>query len=152
MKNRAKAKTSITILIADDDDEDRMLTEEALEENQLSDRLYFVEDGEEVMDYLNRIGKYADVKKYPTPELILLDLNMPKKDGREVLAEIKKDPSLRGIPVVVLTTSSSDEDIEKMYGLGVNSYITKPFSYSGMVLAMKSIKEYWLDIVTLPKR
>ena len=145
MKTISKEKTSITILLADDDEEDRMLTEEALEENQISDKLYFVEDGEEAMDYLKRKGKYADEKQYPFPELILLDLNMPKKDGREVLAEIKNDPTLRGIPVVVLTTSSAEEDIEKMYGLGVNSFITKPVSYDGMVLAMKSLKQYWLE-------
>ncbi len=147
-----KEKKAITILLADDDEEDRMLTEEALEENNISDNLHFVEDGEEAMDYLQRRGKYADTKKYPLPELILLDLNMPKKDGREVLAEIKNDPKLKGIPVVVLTTSNAPEDIEKMYGLGVNSFITKPVSYAGMALAMKSLKQYWLDVVSLPKR
>jgi len=152
MKTMPKGKTSITILLADDDEEDRMLTEEALEENHISDKLHFVEDGEEAMDYLQRKGKYADEKKYPFPELILLDLNMPKKDGREVLAEIKNDPALRGIPVVVLTTSSAEEDIEKMYGLGVNSFITKPVSYDGMVLAMKSLKQYWTEVVSLPRR
>ena len=152
MKTTHLEKHSIRILIADDDEEDRMLTEEALEENQLSDQLYFVEDGAEAMDYLQHKGKYTDKKAYPLPELILLDLNMPKKDGREVLAEIKQDPNLKGIPVVVLTTSSAEEDIEKMYDLGVNSFITKPFSYDGMVLAMASLKQYWLDIATLPKR
>lgn len=152
MASIPKAKKAITILLADDDEEDRMLTEEALEENHISDNLHFVEDGEEAMDYLQRRGKYADTKKYPLPELILLDLNMPKKDGREVLAEIKSDPKLKGIPVVVLTTSNAEEDIEKMYGLGVNSFITKPVSYAGMVLAMASLKQYWLDIVSLPKR
>lgn len=152
MKNIQKQKKGITILLADDDEEDRMLTEEALEENHISDKLFFVEDGEEAMDYLQRRGKYVDSKKYPLPELILLDLNMPKKDGREVLAEIKSDPKLKGIPVVVLTTSNAEEDIEKMYGLGVNSFITKPVTYSGMVLAMKSLKEYWMEIVSLPKR
>ncbi len=152
MKSISKEKKSITILLADDDEEDRMMTEEALEENHISDKLYFVEDGEEAMDYLQRRGKYEDAKKYPLPELILLDLNMPKKDGREVLAEIKKDPKLKGIPVVVLTTSNAEEDIEQMYGLGVNSFITKPVSFAGMVLAMKSLKQYWMEIVTLPKR
>jgi len=137
--------------VADDDEEDRMLTEEALEENNISDQLFFVEDGEEAMDYLQRRGKFKDKKKYPMPELILLDLNMPKKDGREVLAEIKQDPNLKGIPVVVLTTSNAEDDIKNMYGLGVNSYITKPVSFDGMVLAMKSLKEYWFEIVTLPK-
>jgi len=151
MKKHLKKPTSIRILVADDDEEDRMLTEEALEENNISDQLFFVEDGEEAMDYLQRRGKFKDKKKYPMPELILLDLNMPKKDGREVLAEIKQDPNLKGIPVVVLTTSNAEDDIKNMYGLGVNSYITKPVSFDGMVLAMKSLKEYWFEIVTLPK-
>lgn len=147
-----KEKRVITILLADDDEEDRMLTEEALEENHISDNLHFVENGEEAMNYLQRRGKYADTKKYPLPELILLDLNMPKKDGREVLSEIRNDPKLRGIPVVVLTTSNAPEDIDKMYALGVNSFITKPVSYAGMALVMKSLKQYWLDVVSLPNR
>lgn len=147
-----KNKETIIILVADDDEEDRMLAEEALEESQLSSQLYFVEDGEEAMDFLLHRGKYTDTKKYPLPGLILLDLNMPKKDGREVLIEIKEHPKLRTIPVVALTTSDAPEDISGMYSLGVNSFITKPVSYDGMVKAMSSLKQYWFEIVSLPNR
>src|ERR687893_1855302 len=116
----------ITILMADDDADDRMMTQEAFAESRIANDLRFVVDGEELMDYLKRRGRYADPALSPRPGLILLDLNMPRKDGREALREIKADPSLRQIPVVVLTTSKAEEDIYGTYDLGVNSFITKP--------------------------
>ena len=144
-------KRSIVILIADDDAEDRMLLKEALEENRLKNTIQFVENGEELMDYLNHKGKFADKEKYSTPGLILLDLNMPKKDGREALKEIKEDPHLRLIPVVVLTTSKAEEDILNTYDLGVSSFITKPVTFSSLVDTMKKLTQYWFEIVELLK-
>ena len=123
---RALAGKPITILVADDDPDDRLLAKHALEKSRLANDLRFVEDGEELVDYLYRRGKFADPRTSPRPGLILLDLNMPRKDGREALKEIKSDPKLRDIPVVVLTTSKADEDIARIYSLGGNSYITKP--------------------------
>ncbi len=139
-----------TILIAEDDPEDRMLTMEALDESRIS-HFHFVEDGEELMNYLYNRGIYQDAMSYPRPRLILLDLNMPRKDGREALQEIKKDPGLRRIPVVVLTTSKADEDIVRSYNLGVNSFITKPVSYAGLVEVMATLSKYWFQIVELPE-
>ena len=114
-------KKTITILVADDDADDRMMIEEALRENRLANDLHFVSDGEDLLDYLHHRGKFSDPVKNPKPGLILLDLNMPKKDGREALREIKSDPLLRGIPVIVLTTSKAEEDVYRTYDLGVNS-------------------------------
>ena len=142
---------SIVILLADDDEDDRMLTIDALKESRLKNTLYCVNDGEELMHYLNREGKYSDAKLSPRPGLILLDLNMPKKDGREALKEIKKDKSLKSIPVVVLTTSKAEEDIYRTYDLGVNSFITKPVTFNGLVSVMKALGKYWFEIVELPK-
>lgn len=142
---------SIVILIAEDDAEDRMLLKEALEENHLRNLVFFVENGEELMDYLHHEGHYKDKDKYPMPGLILLDLNMPKKDGREALKEIKEDPELKHLPVVVLTTSKAEEDIIKTYDLGVSSFITKPVTFAGLVEMVKTLAEYWLDLVELPK-
>ncbi|MFD2512492.1 response regulator [Pontibacter locisalis] len=144
-------KRSIVILIADDDAEDRMLVKDALEESRLKNSIQFVENGEELMDYLHRRGKFSDEQKYPTPGLILLDLNMPKKDGREALREIKADERLRLIPVVVLTTSKAEEDILRTYDLGVSSFITKPVTFSSLVDVMKTLSKYWFEIVELPK-
>lgn len=143
-----QAKT-ITILMADDDPDDRMLTKEALMENKLANDLHFVEDGEELMDYLLKRGKYND-DNAPKPGLILLDLNMPKKDGREALTEIKADPSLRRIPIIVLTTSKAEEDILKTYDLGISSFITKPVTFDDLVEVAKAIGNYWFGIVVLP--
>lgn len=140
----------ITILMADDDADDRMLTQEAMEENRLANNLDFVEDGEELMDYLYKRGKYAGLDNAPRPGLILLDLNMPKKDGREALKEIKADPDLRQIPIVVLTTSKAEEDIYRSYDLGVNSFISKPVSFESLVDIMKTLSKYWFEIVELP--
>ncbi len=145
-----KKKAAITILLADDDEEDRMMTEEALADSQFRSNLRFAVDGEEVLDYLNNRGRFQDESDNPLPALILLDLNMPKKDGREVLAEIKKDAKWRSIPIVVFTTSTADEDIQHTYSLGVNSYITKPVTYNGMIETMQSLKKYWLEVATLP--
>ena len=139
-----------TILMADDDADDRLLTKEALEENRLANDLYFVEDGRELLDYLRREGEYTDPDSAPRPGLILLDLNMPRMSGKEALAEIKADPNLRGIPVVVLTTSRHDEDIIRTYDLGVNSFVTKPVSFDGLVEAVKLLDQYWFELVELP--
>jgi CheY-like chemotaxis protein len=140
----------IVILLADDDEEDRMLAANALEESRVVNELRFVEDGEELLDYLYHRGKYAAPGSSPTPGLILLDLNMPRKDGREALREIKSDPDLRRIPVVVLTTSKAEEDIYRTYDLGANSFITKPVSFEGLVAVMRDIGRYWIEIVELP--
>lgn len=138
------------ILIADDDAEDRMLTQDALAESRLANQLQFVEDGEELMDYLHNRGKYEDKVKYPRPGLILLDLNMPKKDGREALKEIKADDHFKRIPIVVLTTSKAEEDILKTYNLGVSSFITKPVKFDSLVDVMRTLSKYWFEIVELP--
>ena len=143
-------RNPITILIADDDDEDRLMTQEALAESRLANDLRFAHDGEDLMDYLLRRGRHADSSDSPAPGLILLDLNMPKKDGREALAEIKTTPGLRMIPVVVLTTSRAEEDVVRSYDLGVSSFITKPVTFEGLVEAMKVLTEYWFEIVVLP--
>lgn len=140
----------ITILLADDDADDRMLAREALEESRLVNDLRIVEDGEQLLDYLQRRGKWADPASAPRPGLILLDLNMPRKDGREALKEIKADPNLRSIPIVVLTTSKAEEDIYRTYDLGVNSFITKPVTFEGLVQVMKVLGRYWFEIVELP--
>lgn len=140
---------AITILIADDDPDDRLLTKEALEENRLANDLHFVEDGEELIDYLRQQGKYS-TSSAPKPGLILLDLNMPKLDGREALKILKEDKELRKIPVVVLTTSEAEEDILKSYDLGVNSFITKPVTFERLVNVIRKLGDYWLGIVELP--
>lgn len=140
----------ITILLADDDEEDMEMTQEALRQSRLGNDLRATSDGEDLMDYLLQRGKYAAPGAAPRPGLIMLDLNMPKKDGREALAEIKADPSLRNIPVIVLTTSRADEDILRTYDLGVSSFITKPVTFTGLVEAMSILTQYWFEIVELP--
>lgn len=142
--------TPITILMADDDPDDRLLTKEAWEENRLANQLHFVEDGEALIDYLYRRGSFAHLAGEPLPGLILLDLNMPKKDGREALREMKNDPQLRHIPVVVLTTSKAEEDIYRTYELGVNSYIIKPVTFESLVEIVKTLAKYWFEIAELP--
>ncbi|MFQ5571647.1 MAG: response regulator [Rhodothermales bacterium] len=141
---------TVTVLIADDDPEDRMLILDAFEENRLANDLRFVEDGEELLDYLYRRNHYEDPCTSPIPGLILLDLNMPRKDGREALEEIKKDPRLRKIPIVVMTTSKAEEDIARSYDLGVNSFVTKPVTFRGLVEVIKKLSVYWFQIVKLP--
>jgi len=140
----------ITILMADDDADDRRLTQEALEEGRLINEVKFVDNGEELMDYLRHQGKFVAPAEAPRPGLILLDLNMPRKDGRTVLKEIKSDPDLRQIPVVVLTTSKADEDVYKSYDLGVNSYIVKPVTFEALVDILQTLEKYWFEIVELP--
>jgi CheY-like chemotaxis protein len=145
------ATKPIVILMADDDAEDRMLVKEALEENKLRNVLQFAENGEMLMDYLHNKGKFSDKAKYPRPGLILLDLNMPKKDGREALKEIKSDELLKMIPVVILTTSKAEEDVLKTYNLGVSSFITKPVTFGSLVDTMRTLSKYWFEIVELPQ-
>lgn len=140
----------ISILMADDDEDDRQLALEALHESKLVNELRFVKDGEELMDYLHHRGQYADPASSPRPGIVLLDLNMPRKDGREALKEIKSDPELRRIPVVILTTSDTEEDIIRSYDLGVNSFIKKPVTFNGMVEIMRALGKYWFQIVELP--
>lgn len=140
----------IVFLMADDDPDDRMLTKEAMSESRVLNDLRFVEDGEELLQYLNRQGKYADPENSPRPSVILLDLNMPKKDGREALKEIKADPNLRRIPIIIMTTSQSEEDILRSYDLGASSYITKPVTFDGLIELMKTLGQYWVEFVELP--
>jgi CheY-like chemotaxis protein len=144
-------RRSITILMADDDEDDRVLTADALRDARLANDLRFAVDGEDLLNYLRGEGRYAaGGVEAPRPGLILLDLNMPKMDGREALAEIKADPMLRRIPVVVLTTSKAEEDIARTYDLGVNSFIAKPVTFEGLVAAMRTLTYYWFDLVELP--
>jgi CheY-like chemotaxis protein len=140
------------ILMADDDADDRLLTKDALAECKTMGELRCVENGEELLDYLMRRGPYADPAKSPRPGLILLDLNMPKKDGRDALREIKLDPELKKIPVVVLTTSRADTDINRIYDLGANSFIAKPVSFESLVDVMKLLIRYWFEMVELPAK
>ncbi len=140
---------AVTILIADDDPDDRLMAREALMQSHSMHRIFFVEDGEELLDYMYNRGKY-EKGDYPCPDLILLDLNMPKKTGAEALSEIKSDPDLRHIPVVILTTSKEEEDISRSYDLGVNSFITKPVTYESLVNTMKILGKYWFEVVQLP--
>lgn len=139
-----------TILVADDDADDRLLIEDAFQENECSFKVDFVVDGVELMDYLTRKDKFSDLQETALPKVILLDLNMPRKDGRTALEEIKNSEELRNIPVVILTTSNSEEDISKTYGLGVNSFITKPVTFEELVDVVKTLTTYWLEIVELP--
>ncbi|NQT92219.1 MAG: response regulator [Lentisphaerae bacterium] len=137
----------IKILMAEDDLEDQMLVKEAFKRSRVANGMEFVEDGEQLIDYLHKRGAYENAHR---PDLILLDLNMPKKDGREALAEIKADPDLRSIPVIVLTTSSADEDVIRSYDLGVSSYIEKPVTFEKLVTVVESLGRYWFQIVKLP--
>ncbi len=140
----------ITILMADDDEDDRLLTQEAMEEARVINELRFVEDGLELLDYLHRRGGFAEPGAAPRPGLILLDLNMPRLDGRQALERIKADPSLRRIPVVVLTTSKAEEDILRSYDLGAASFITKPVTFASLVEVVRTLDRYWTGIVQLP--
>lgn len=143
-------KKEITILYADDDVEDQLLVQEALEESHLINKLHFVNDGEELLAYLHRAGKFESLKHQPRPGLILLDLNMPRKDGREALREIKADPELRRIPVVVLTTSKAEEDVYRSYDLGVSGFIVKPVTFESLIDIIHTLGKYWFQIVQLP--
>jgi CheY-like chemotaxis protein len=143
-------KQGIVILMADDDDDDFLLTQKALKQSKLLNTLRRVKDGEELLEYLRHEDPYTDEIEYPRPGVILLDLNMPKMDGREALKEIKSDATLRDIPVVVFTTSKAEEDIYKSYQLGVNSFITKPVTFDGLIQVIQTLGKYWFEIVELP--
>jgi CheY-like chemotaxis protein len=143
-------KRRAIILLAEDDLGDQELTKRALENGKILNDLFIVENGEELLNYLLHHGDYQDATKYPTPDIILMDLNMPKMDGRQVLAEINKFPALKDIPIIVLTTSRQEEDILRSYDLGVKSFITKPVETEAFFHAIKVIQEYWFEIVVLP--
>ncbi len=140
----------ITLLLADDDPDDRLLVEEALEEGNSRIELRSVEDGEELVSYLLRRGRYADPSLSPRPALVLLDLKMPRKDGHRALEEIKGDPRLRRIPVVVLSTSKAEEDVARAYDLGANSFVVKPTDFRTLVESMRTMEGYWGETVVLP--
>ena len=146
-----QTQAPITILMADDDPDDRLMARDAFAECALPNPLRFAEDGEELMAYLHRLGRYADQGAYPTPGLILLDLNMPRKNGLEALNEIKNSPDLKGIPVILLTTSGAERDIASSYELGANSYITKPLNFDDFLNVVKQLGVYWLELVSLPR-
>lgn len=149
MQKRGKA---VVILMAEDDADDRLLTQVALQEAHLTNEIRYVEDGEELLDYLLRQGEYVKPASSPRPGLILLDLNLPRKSGRQALAEIKSNPELRAIPIIVLTTSKAEEDILRTYELGVSGYVTKPVSLAALIHIMEVINRYWFEIVELPER
>lgn len=149
MSPRDKNLKPILILMADDDEDDRMMTEKAMKKNRLSNEIRFTIDGEDLMDYLLQKNAYNS-ETAPVPDLILLDLNMPRKGGIEALKEIKSNKKLKSIPVIVLTTSSTEEDIIKSYNLGVNSFITKPVTFEELVKVVKEIDNYWFELVKLP--
>ena len=140
------------ILLAEDDPGDQELTRRALEQSRIRNELYIVEDGEEALNYLLRRGEYEDPASSPKPDLMLLDLNMPKMDGKQLLEQMRADPNLRRIPVVALTTSKQENDIIRTYDLGANSYIVKPVDMDQFVNAIKVLKDYWFQIVVLPPR
>lgn len=142
--------TILRILMADDDADDRLLLKEALDEVQFGHTVEFTEDGQDLMNYLKRRDIYTDRQNTPLPELILLDLNMPRKDGREALREIKSDSKLRRIPVVIFTTSKAEEDVLRSYDLGANSFIVKPITFEKLVDVIRSINQYWFEAVRLP--
>ncbi len=143
-------KKTLIILMADDDADDRLLAEEAMHESRVLNELHFVEDGVQLLSYLRGENFYFDRSLYPMPGLILLDLNMPKMDGREALVEIKADPRLRRIPVVILTTSKAEADRVRGYDLGAASYITKPVTFDALVELMRTLGKYWVEFVELP--
>ena len=142
---------SQVILIVEDSPEDYEATERGLRGSGLANPIFHCEDGDEALDFLFRRGKYSDPEKSPRPGIILLDLNLPGTDGREVLSEIKKDDDLKKIPVVVLTTSSDERDVVQCYENGASSYIVKPVSFSGFMEAIQRLRDYWFEIVVLPK-
>ena len=142
----------VSVLLVEDDEDDRDLTREALQNSRLANEMRFVVDGQDLMDYLRREGRYADpAVQAPRPGIILLDLNMPKKDGREALAEIKQDESLRSIPVVVLTTSDKKRDVAEAYGRQANCFITKPFAFAEYIDTVRELDSFWLSVATLPQ-
>ena len=145
-------KKKAIILLAEDDPGDQKLTRKAFSDKNLDNELHIVEDGEEALDYLLRRGKYEDPKSSPTPDIFLLDLNMPKIDGRQLLEEMNKNPECPKVPVIVLTTSKQEEDIIRSYDLGIKSYITKPVDFGSFVEAIKLLGQYWFQLVVLPPK
>lgn len=150
MKAEIKNQNSIHVLVAEDDPDDRLLMRDGFRENNLINPLHFVKDGEELFDFLQNRGQYSDTLKYPRPGIIFLDLNMPKMDGREVLKTIKSIPEFKTIPVIVLTTSREEEDMFQTYDLGANSFIRKPVEFDAFMETIRTLGEYWLEIVELP--
>lgn len=140
-----------SVLCADDDPDDRLLVQDAFQGARILNDLRFVNDGEELLDYLLRRGKYRDPASSPRPLLVLLDLHMPRMNGREALAQIRADPSLRSLPVIVLTTSAARDDVDAVYAMGANSYITKPVTFDGLVRVAEELGRYWLQLVELPE-
>ena len=140
----------VPILMADDDEDDRLLTRDALEESRLGNPLYFAHDGQELLDFLYHRGRFSDPGLSPRPGMILLDLNMPRLDGKSALRIIKNDPDLKHIPVIVLTTSNQEMEVLQTYDLGANSYIVKPVRFESLVEVLKVLGRYWLTIVKLP--
>lgn len=145
-----EGRKPIDILLAEDDEDDYLLIADALKESRLANKIYWVKDGEELMDYLHRRGDYSNPESSPSPGIILLDLNMPRKDGREALREIKSAPGLRRIPIIILTTSQAEEDILRSYDLGVNSFIRKPVRFEDFIEMIQVLGKYWFQIVELP--
>ena len=143
-------RPAVTILLAEDDPDDRLLAIRAIKQSVLSSHVVYVSDGEELLDYLHRRGSYNEPDVAPHPNVILLDLNMPRKDGREALAEIKSDPFLRRIPVVALTTSEAEEDVNELYDLGVNAFVTKPLTFTALCDALSSLGHFWFEVAQLP--
>ncbi|MCH1913536.1 response regulator [Leptospira noguchii] len=150
MKAEIKNQKTIHILVAEDDPDDRLLMKDGFRENNLANPLHFVKDGEELFEFLQNEGEYSDILKYPKPGIILLDLNMPRMDGREALKTIKSMPKLKKIPVIVLTTSREEEDMFKTYDLGANSFIRKPVEFEAFLETIQALGKYWLEIVELP--
>ncbi len=144
-----KDEKVVDILLVEDNEGDVRLAREALKDGKIHNNLYVVEDGEDALEFLYKRGAYADA---PRPDLILLDLNLPRKSGREVLAEVKSDPDLKRIPVVILTVSKDEEDILRAYNLHANCYVTKPLDFEQFVKIAKTIEEFWLSIVRLPPK
>jgi len=150
MAARSDMQTPFTVIMADDDEDDRLLTTDAMQEAGAKYQCFTVEDGQELLDYLRCRGKYASNINYDLPSVILLDLNMPILDGRETLKQLKLDPVLSGIPVVILSTSDADEDILQGYDLGASSYMVKPTDYNSLVDMMKSFNHYWFECASIP--
>ncbi len=147
MNDSTKASSPVEILLVEDNPGDVRLTKEALKEGKVYSNLHWAKDGIEALEFLRHQGKFADV---PRPDIILLDLNLPKKDGREVLSEIKSDENLKRIPVVILTTSKAEEDVLRSYQLHANCYVTKPVDLEKFIMVVQSIDMFWLTVVTLP--
>ncbi len=147
-----KPVNRIVLVMVDDDEDDCLLVEAALYEAFLKCDFHCVQDGMEMLNYLNRLGQYSDPHLSPRPDIILLDLNMPKMNGRDVLQKVKTDPRFRAIPVIILTTSTLEEDVSFCYDMGANTYIVKDSSFGGLLAAMKVIKTYWMETATLPPK